>query len=203
MAIGGDEANVTELLRELQRGESGAADRLIPVVYDELHRLARYHLRGERSDHTLQTTELVHEAFLRLVGTDSLECVDRKHFFAISANVMRRVLVDYAKKKLAGKRGAGVKHVDLDAAQVGTDESWDQIIAVHDALDKLAHIHSRSARIVEMRFFTGLQLEEIAEVEQITTRTVRRDLGFAQTWLYAEMYPGGATKTAAAGRGEG
>lgn len=181
---------VTRLLQEIRLGNRQAEESLIPLVYDDLHRIARQYLRRERQDHTLQTTALVNEAYLRLTGTGILTCVDRNHFFAIAARIMRRILVDYAKTRMAGKRGGGANNkVALEDVQIGKEESWDQILAVNEALSRLAEIHPRAARVVEMRFFTGLQIDEIAEVEEIAGKTVRRDLDFAQTWLYGEMYP--------------
>jgi RNA polymerase sigma-70 factor (ECF subfamily) len=184
-----ESGEITRLLQEVRLGSRDSADRLIPLVYDELHRLARRYLGHERPDHTLQATALVNEAYIRLMGSESLQCADRNHFFAISATVMRRILVDHAKRRQSDKRGRGVRHVSLDEVQLGTVECWDQILAVDEALSRLGEIHSRCARVVEMRFFSGLQIDEIAGLENIATKTVRRDLDFAQSWLYAEMFP--------------
>jgi RNA polymerase sigma factor (TIGR02999 family) len=180
---------VTRLLQEIRLGNRQAEESLVPLVYDELHRIAKQYLRRERRDHTLQTTALVNEAYLRLTGTGVLTCVDRNHFFAIAARIMRRILVDYAKTRMAGKRGGGAAKVALDDVQIGMEKNWDHILAVNEALSRLAAIHPRAARVVEMRFFTGLQIEEIAEVEGIAGRTVKRDLDFAQSWLYGDLCP--------------
>jgi RNA polymerase sigma factor (TIGR02999 family) len=180
---------ITLLLNEMRQGNQEAQAKLVPLIYEELRRMARKHLRGERANHTLQATELVNEAFLRLTATD-MNCSDRGHFFALAATQMRRILVDYARRRNAQKRGEGtVVTLDENLAAVGFAQDWDQILAVHEGLSKLAELDARKARVVELRFFTGLEIEEIAGVMQLSSRTIKRDLQFAQAWLYAEIFP--------------
>ena len=186
---------ITVLLKEAARGDTDAQARLAPIVYEELRRIARRRLAKERANHTLQTTELVNEAYLRLSGTN-LTYTDRAHFFAVAATQMRRILVDYARGRRAQKRGGPEHAVTFDEnLPVGSNESWDRILSVHQALDRLAALDPRKARVVELRFFTGLEVHEIAEVMGVSPRTIKRDLQFAQTWLYSAMFPD-ATKGA-------
>lgn len=184
---------ITVMLRDLNADTSRATlDTVLPLVYDELHRQARRYLRGERSNHTLQTTALINEAYLRLVGQRSIEWQNRAHFFAHAANMMRRILVDYAKAKARHKRGGEEEAVPLEDAFSIAAETTDEavkidLIALDSALDKLAEKDERLARIVELRYFSGLTVEETAEVLKISTMTVKRDWNVAKALLYKEI----------------
>src|ERR1019366_8559416 len=182
---------VSELLQAWTDGDRGVLDRLTPIVYDELHRLARPYMKGERPGHSLQTTALVNEAYMRLVDYERMQWQNRAHFFAVSAQVMRRILVDHARRHNL-KRGGAVQHVSLeDAAVVGGGQDTD-MVALDDAMKALAQIDPRKVQIVEMRFFGGLSVEETAEVLKISTVTVKRDWRAAKAWLYREL-TGGTT----------
>src|SRR5271169_1032538 len=178
---------VTELLRGWRADDSRALDALVPLVYDELRRLAHHHLRNERPDHTLQSTALVHEAYFRLVGQDLPQWESRTHFFAIAAQLMRQILVDYARRRRASKRGSGVCMLTLDDAMALPQGKDVDVVAVDDALNALAEVDPRQSRVVELRFFAGLSLEEISEVMEIGTATVQRDWTAARAWLYREI----------------
>ena len=180
---------VCELLRAWSDGDTSALERLTPFVYDELHRLARRYMRGERADHSLQTTALVNEAYMRLVGYERMKWQNRAHFFAVSAQVMRRILVEHARRHNL-KRGGGVPHVSLDeAALVGGHRAAD-LVALDDALNTLAQLDPRKAQVVEMRFFGGLNVDETADVLKVSPATVMRDWSTAKTWLYRELAGG-------------
>jgi RNA polymerase sigma factor (TIGR02999 family) len=178
--------DVTALLQAWSEGDRSALDALTPIVYKELHRLAQRYLRGESPDHTLQTTALVNEAYLRLVDYTRMRWQGRAHFFAVSGQVMRRILVDHARRHNL-KRGRDVLHVALDEALVFQAERSSDLVALDDALNGLAKIDSRKAQMVELRFFAGLSVEETAEVLRVSTITVMRDWNFAKAWLYREM----------------
>lgn len=175
---------VTQLLHAWREGDREALDRLIPLVHDELHRLAAGYMRGERPDHTLQTTALVNEAYLRLVGAD-VDWRDRAHFFAVAATTMRRILVDHARARGRGKR-AGVK-ISLDEAVLLTPDTSDEMLALDEAMTRLAERDERAARTVELHYFGGLTYDEIAEVVGVSAATVHRDLRLARAWLYREI----------------
>ena len=180
---------VVELLRAWSDGDTSALERLTPIVYDELHRLARRYMRGERPGHSLQTTALVNEAYMRLVDYTRMQWQDRAHFFAVSAQVMRRILVEHARRHNL-KRGGGVPHVSLDeAALVGGDRAAN-LVALDDALHMLAQIDPRKAQVVEMRFFGGLNVDETAGVLKVSPATVMRDWSTAKAWLYRELAGG-------------
>jgi RNA polymerase sigma factor (TIGR02999 family) len=179
-------AAVTTLLRAWRRGDQAAMERLAPLVYDELRRRARHYLRGERPNHTLQPTALVHEVYLRMVKLDHVDWHDRAHFFAVAAQNMRRVLVDSARARRYQKRGGGAINVTFDEALAVSDRSPD-LVALDDALDVLAAQDERKARVVELRFFGGLTNEEIAEALGISTDTVTRDWQMAKLWLRREL----------------
>ncbi len=182
--------DVAVLLRAWSGGDSTALEQLTPIVYDELRRLARHYLRRERRDHSLQTTALVHEAYLRLVDHTRMEWQDRAHFFAVSAQVMRRILVDHARRRNV-KRGHGFRRVSLDEAMmIGGDRPTD-LAALDDALTTLAERDPRKAQVVEMRFFGGLSVEESAEVLGVSPVTVMREWRTAKAWLYRELALGG------------
>ena len=173
---------VTILLEELRSGQQDAEPRLLSLVYLELKRLARSYLRRERPDHSLAVTELVHEVYLRLAGTDQ-NWKNRAHFFAVAAQAMRRVLVDHARAHRAKKRGSGKANLSLDEGVFLTPERCEYLLEVDEALEKLRTIDPRQARVVELRFFGDLSIEEAAEVLHCSTRTVKRDWRFAQAWL--------------------
>lgn len=176
----------TRLLEAGRAGDAGALNRLMPIVYDELRRLAHYHLSAERQDHTLQTTALVNEAYLRLAG-NSPDYQNRTHFFALAAKTMRRILVDYAKARLRSKRGGGAQRVDLEEALAIQVESDGQILDLDEALTALEVQDERKARIIELIFFSGLTREEVADVLQISQPTVFRELRLAKAWLHSEL----------------
>ena len=180
---------ITKLLHNWQGGDRAALDALVPVVYKELHRLAHCELRKERPDHTLQSAALVHEAYFRLLGQKPPQWESRTHFFAIAAQLMRQILVDYARRRRASKRGSGVCMLTLEDA-VALPQRKDKdvdVIALDDALNTLAELDPRQSRVVELRFFAGLSLEETSEVMGIATATVQRDWTAARAWLHREI----------------
>jgi RNA polymerase sigma factor (TIGR02999 family) len=181
--------DISGLLRAWSDGDQRALDVLTPIVYDELHRLARRRMQGERPGHSLQTTALVNEAYLRLVQYKRMQWQDRMHFFAVSAQVMRRILVDHARRHNL-KRGEGVPHISLDDVPVMGGERAAGLVALDDAMDALSRFDSRKARVVELRFFGGLSVEETAELLKISTVTVMRDWTTAKAWLYRELMGG-------------
>ncbi len=178
---------ITELLRELKSGNKQALDRLMPLVYEELHRLAGRYLRNERKDHTLQPTALVHEAYLRLIGQEQPDYQSRAHFYGVAAQVMRQILVDHARRFKAAKRGNGEARAPLTDAVGLTHEPAELIIALDEVLETLARRDERKAKLVEMRFFGGLTADESAETLGIPVHTVRRELRIAQAWLHREL----------------
>jgi RNA polymerase sigma factor (TIGR02999 family) len=178
---------ITALLLQASLGDRAAMDQLFPLVYDQLRRMASSSLRRERPDHTLGTTGLVHEAYLRLVDQTRVGWRDRAHFYAVAALAMRRILVDYARRHRRVKRGGGQRPVSLDEGAVSLDERAENIVALDEALTRLAELNPRLSRIVECRFFGGLTEEEIAEALGVTTRTVKRDWAKARGWLYQEL----------------
>jgi len=177
---------ITALLRGIAKGSKQAEAALVPLVYAELRRLARRLMSRERGNHTLQTTALVHEAYLRLAKPGGGSWKDREHFFAVAATVMRRVLVDHARAVRAQKRGGGVLPVDGPEPSISLDQP-EQILAVDAALSRLAELDERQARIVELRFFAGMTTEEVAEALHISSRTVKREWQLARAWLYGEL----------------
>jgi RNA polymerase sigma-70 factor, ECF subfamily len=178
--------DISRLLRAWSEGDQSALDDLTPVVYEELRRLAHYHMARERAGHSLQTTALVNEAWMRLVDYKRMKWQDRAHFFAASAQVMRRILVDYARAHNV-KRGAGMQRLSLEeGAAVGGDRAA-ELVALDDALTALARLDPRKVRIIEMRFFGGLSVEETAEVLKVSPATVKRDWSIARLWLYREL----------------
>jgi len=178
---------VSELLIRWRGGDKSALDSLLPLVYDELRRLARHHLKLERPDHTLQSTALVHEAYLRLVGQSSLQVESRAHFFGIAAGLMREILVDHARRRGAAKRGADCLTLTLDEAVALPQQRELDVIALDDALNTLAGMDPRQSRIVELRFFGGLSIEETSEIVGISRATVTREWATARLWLQREM----------------
>lgn len=188
--------SVTTWLHRLRDGDPEALDRLLPLVYDELRAIARSQLRRERPDHTLGATGLVHEAYLRLSGREGLAPADRRQFFAIAAQAMRRVLIDYARTRKRKKRGGGQPLEPIDEHLLLSDEAADEVLALDAALERLARANERAARVVEQRFFAGLTLAETADVLGISMKTVQRDWLVARAWLRKEIGhdpgPGGA-----------
>jgi RNA polymerase sigma factor (TIGR02999 family) len=178
--------SVTELLHSVRAGEPGAQDRLAAAIYEELRRLAASYMRRERPDHTLQPTALVHEAFIRLMGQERLEWQDRSHFFGVAAQMMRRILVDHARRSSATKRHGG-HGVTLDDSIADPATPSLEVLRVNDALNALAAIDPRQARIVEMRFFVGLSIDETAEVLGISSATVSREWTLARAWLHSDL----------------
>jgi RNA polymerase sigma factor (TIGR02999 family) len=182
--MGETNSRATSLLRQWSDGDPQALDRLVPIIYKELRRLAHYHLRGERNGHTLQTTALVHEVYLRFCSQEDPRWENRAHFFAVAARMMRRILVDYSRRRGAGKRGSGAVHMPLDdALMIPVGEPFD-LIALDGALEQLAEFDARKSQVVEMRFFAGLEAKEIATVLKTTEATVRRDWTIAKAWLF-------------------
>jgi RNA polymerase sigma factor (TIGR02999 family) len=178
---------VTQLLQAWSEGEPGALDRLTPLVYQELHRLARRYMARERGGHTLQTTALVNEAYMALVDSVHANWQNRAHFFAVCAHVMRRILVDWARARQVFKRGGHARLIGLEEAIVVTNQPDPGLVALDDALSALAESDPRKARVVELRFFGGLTIEETAAVLKISEETVQRDWKFAKSWLRREL----------------
>jgi len=179
--------DVTLLLKRCSNGDQNALAELIPQVYEELHRLASFYLQSERADHTLQTTALVHEAYLRLVDQRQVEWSNRSHFFGVAAQMMRRILVDHARKHVSLKRGGSFARISLEQAAVFSRESPRELIAVDELLTRLASLDPQGSRIVELRFFAGLSLEETAEVMGLSTAKVRREWSAAKAWFTREI----------------
>ena len=184
---GDTQVDVTGLLVNWSNGDQQALEELMPLVYGELRRLAKAYLRRERSDHTLQSTALVNEAFLRLVNQRNVQWKNRAHFFGIAAQLIRRILVDHARAHQADKRGAGAFKLSLDEA-IGVPEKQDlDLVALDDALQKLSELDPQQGRIVELRFFAGLSIEETGEVLGVSPATVKREWSTARAWLYREL----------------
>jgi RNA polymerase sigma-70 factor (ECF subfamily) len=178
---------VTELLVQWSQGDDAALVKLTPLVYEELRRVAHHYLSGQRSGHTLQTTALVNEAYLRLADQTNPHWQNRAHFFAVAARAMRQILVSYARSQQAQKRGGGVIKVDLDQAAFVSPGESKEILDLHEALEQLSTLDSRKAQVVELKYFGGLSYDEIAEVLKISRITARRDWEFAKVWLYTEL----------------
>jgi RNA polymerase sigma factor (TIGR02999 family) len=187
------QSDVTRILQEVSNGAEAAVDRLLPLVYADLRRIAQKYLAGERPDHTLQATALVHEAYLRLIDQSRAEYRDRAHFVAVAAQAMRRILIDHARRHGRRRRGGDRLRVTFDEAlTVSADQPSMDLIALDLALTKLAEQEPHKARVVEMRFFGGLCVDEVAEVMHVSSRTVKRYWQYAQAWLYREMAGDGA-----------
>jgi RNA polymerase sigma factor (TIGR02999 family) len=181
---------ITQLLQLWNQGDQGAIEKLVPLVYDDLHRLARRYMSDERPDHTLQTTALVNEAYLRLVDSEHASWENRTHFFGVCAQVMRRILVDWARSRQALKRGGNVPVPDFDEALAATEQPGIDLVALDDALGTLTALDLRKGRVVELRFFGGLSVKETAEVLKISPETVQRDWKLAKSWLRRELSRG-------------
>jgi RNA polymerase sigma-70 factor (ECF subfamily) len=178
---------ITRLLHEIREGNPNAADHLIPLVYDQLRGRARSLLRHERGDHTLQPTALVNDALMRLIGTELLDWQSRAQFFAVSSTIMRHILIDHARARAARKRGGELHKVSLNEGLAYEWRQAESLLALNEALDKLQQLEPRLSSVVEMRFFAGMTEEEIAEVLNLSSRTVKRDWQFARDWLQREM----------------
>ena len=179
--------NVTLLLEDCIKGKKGAVDELLPHVYNELKKISSKYLNDEYRNHTLQTTELVHEAYIKLVGNQDISWQNRAHFFGIAAQSMRQILVDHARKRKSLKRGEGKGNIPLEEIFEISEKTDDQILALDEALKKLESLEERSSKIVELRYFSGLTIEETAEVLNISPATAKRDWNFAKAWLYREI----------------
>ena len=179
---------VTQLLQQWSHGDDAALVKLTPLVYAELRRLAHHYMEGERPNHTLQTTALVNEAYLRLADQTTPNWQSRAHFFAVAARGMRRILVSYARSNRAQKRGGGAARIELDEAAILSPEQSIDIVDLHEALERLSTLDSRKAQVVELKYFGGLNHDEVAEVMKISAVTVRRDWVFAKAWLHKELH---------------
>src|SRR5437899_2924960 len=179
---------VTELLAHWSDGDDAALAELTPLVYEELRRLAHHFMEGQRPDHTLQTTALVNEAYLRLADQTNPCWQNRAHFFAVAARAMRQILVSYARGQRSQKRGGGALKIELDEVAVVSPEESKEIVDLHEALERLTTLDSRKAQVVELKYFGGLNYDEMAEVLKISRITVRRDWRFAKAWLYKELH---------------
>jgi RNA polymerase sigma-70 factor (ECF subfamily) len=182
-----NEGDVTALLKAMNRGDTTASEKLLPLVYGELHRLAKSYMRRERSDHTLQPTALINEAYLRLAH-DSTDWQSRAHFIGIAANVMRRVLIDHARSHNAGIRGGGLQKLELDEDLIASEDKSLELLALDEALARLEKENPRRAKVVELRYFAGLSIEEIAHILGIAPRSVKRDWAVARAWLFKEIH---------------
>jgi len=183
------EEEVTALLRRWRDGDEAALNKLTPLVYDELHRLAHKYIRRERPGHTLQTTALVNEAYVRLVDQNSVDWQNRAHFFGVAAQVMRHILVDYARQQTAVKRGGGVERFNLDEGLIVSKESAAELVALDEALKALSNLYPRRSKVVELRYFGGLNNKEASEILNVSETTIERDWRFARAWLFREMRP--------------
>jgi RNA polymerase sigma factor (TIGR02999 family) len=186
-----EKGQVTKLLKAMARGDSEAADKLLPLVYGELHRLASAYMRNERPDHTLQATALINEAYLRLTREDT-DWNSREHFIGVAANVMRRVLVDYARAHRAEQRGGGLKRVEMQDELAVSVEKLDEVEALEEALRNLERHNPRQGKVVELRYFGGLSVEQIASLLRVSPRSVKRDWSLARIYLFRELQQGGA-----------
>jgi RNA polymerase sigma factor (TIGR02999 family) len=181
---------ITQMLVDWGNGDQAALEKLTPLVYEELHRLARLYMRRERPGHTLQTSALVNEAYIRLIDWKNIHFQNRAHFFGVSAQLMRRILVDFARSRNYAKRGGAARDISLEEAKIVSQDKDVDLVELNDALDSLAVLNERQSRVVELRFFGGLQLDEIAEVLKISVGTVRRDWSLARAWLHRELSAG-------------
>jgi RNA polymerase sigma-70 factor (ECF subfamily) len=178
---------ITQMLVDWSNGDQSALEKLTPLVYDELHRLARRYMGRERAGHPLQTSALVNEAYIRLIDWKNVQWENRAHFFAVSAQLMRRILVDFARSRRYAKRSGAARNIPLEEATAVSREKSAEIVALDDALRSLAQFNERQSQVVELRFFGGLELEEIAKVLKVSVGTVRRDWSLARAWLHREL----------------
>ncbi len=186
-----NDGEVTRLLQSMRSGDAGAAEILLPLIYQELHRLARSYMRRERPDHTLQATALIHEAYLKLARQD-VDWQNRDHFLGVAANVMRRVLVDYARAHKAERRAGGLRRVELDEGLAITATRMDEVVDLDEALSRLEAQHPRQARVVELRYFGGLSVEQVAAVLGVAPRSIKRDWALARIHLLRDLRPDAA-----------
>jgi len=184
-----EKGDVTQLLNEMAKGDSGAAEKLLPLVYTELHRLAASYMRRERPDHTLQATALINEAYLRL-SKENAEWNSREHFIGMAANVMRHVLVDYARAHNAQQRDGGMKRVEMQDDLAIATEKLEEVLSLDEALKTLESLHPRQGKVVELRYFGGLSVEQIASLLGVSPRSVKRDWSLARIWLFRELKQG-------------
>ena len=187
---GSGSQEVTQLLLAWSEGDQTAFDRLVPLVYAELHRLAKRYMRDERPEHTLQATALIHEAYVRLIDAKRVRWEGRGHFFGVAARLMRQILVDFARERGYQKRGGAVRPVSLDEALVVSGKQDEGLVALDEALSALAEIDGRKSQVVELRFFGGLSIEESAEALKVSPETVRRDWRLAKSWLFQRLNEG-------------
>jgi len=180
-------SNVTHILQAIERGDAKAADELLPLVYEELRKLAAYKMANESPDQTLQPTALVHEAWLRLTGKEEVQWNGRTHFFAAAAEAMRRILIDNARRKRALRHGGGQQRVEIPEQDLAVSADDEQLLAINEALDKLANKDKQKAELVKLRFFVGLSIEETAEILGISVATAKRYWIYARAWLQAEI----------------
>ena len=180
-------SDVTQILSDIERGDAEAADALLPHVYGELRALAQHQMSGERTEHTLQATALVHEAYLRLVGGKSLSWANRRHFFRAAAEAMRRILIEHARKRGRAKRGGHLTRVSLDALELAVGENSDIFLFLDDAIRRLSEHDDRAAEVVRLRFFAGLDIDQTAKVLDVSPMTVKREWKFARVWLYGAL----------------
>ena len=185
------QSEITNLLDDWKQGDPYALEKLTPLVYDELRRIARRYARSERNGHTLQTTALINEAYVRLAGNESPDWQNRQHFFAVTAQVMRHILIDHARRRRALKHGGDGRKVSLSEAEAMTSERAAELIALDEALEELAAFDSRKSQVVQLRYFGGLSLEETAEALGVSLMTVRRDWRAAKAWLFRALYGNG------------
>ncbi|SMO37483.1 sigma-70 family RNA polymerase sigma factor [Fodinibius sediminis] len=183
----GPKKNITQLLLSASSGDKQAIDALYPRVYDELRTIAKWHLRRERGDHTIQKTALVHEVYLKLIDQTQISWQNRAHFFGIAARAMRQILVDYARKRNAQKRGGDKKHIPFEEDKLDLDNHMEALLEFNDIIDKLAEFDERKSKVVEMRFFAGMTIREIAELLDVSPRTINRDWMKARGWIYQEL----------------
>jgi RNA polymerase sigma-70 factor, ECF subfamily len=188
--MGADDGQVTVLLKAMREGDESAAGKLLPLVYNELHRLARSYMQRERRDHTLQPTALINEAYLRL-ARDNVDWQSRQHFIGVAANVMRRLLVDHARAHKAAMRSGGLQRVEMEEGFALSDERSKEVLALHDALANLESVDATQAKVVELRYFGGFSVEEIADILEMSPRTVKRHWALARIRLLKEMKPKG------------
>jgi RNA polymerase sigma factor (TIGR02999 family) len=187
MTLDNNSHQISLLLIDWGKGDEYALEQLMPLVYDELRRMARNYMRRQPSGHTFQTTDLIHEAYVKIAGGEQRNWQSRSHFFGVAAKAMRHILVDYARSKHNQKRGGWQERVTLAENMRATNESSEDIVALDEALDRLSVLDDRKVRVVEMKFFAGLNIAEIAEVLKVSPETVKRDWSFAQTWLLREL----------------
>lgn len=182
-----EKGHITKLLIEARNGDKSALDSLYPHVYEQLKRLARHHLANEQKGHTLQKTALVHELYMKLLGQSEVDWQNRAHFYSIASRCMQQILVDYARKKQAERRGGKKQGITLDEDRLNVDQHAEEILEVNDLIEKLTQFDDRKSKVVIMRFFGGMTIPEISEVLNVTTRTVDRDWAKAKLWLYNEL----------------